>query len=212
MDGIVLRGLVQRLGMVRILHGQRGIAHLSLQEGLVVLVGLGTVDLQGVLPGLRQAGVVPQQVPVPGPDGLLHLHHGPVHPRLQPVVDAGGVGDDEGGAVVALGLPQGFEGLGGVGADGHLGHVDVAVGHGDLGQILFVGGFAPGGELGHRTGGGGFGGLAAGVGIHLGVKDQDVEVLPGGQDMVQAAVADVVGPTVPAEDPQGGRGQQVGVL
>ena len=32
------------------------------------------------------------------------------------------------------------------------------------------------------------------------------------QDMVQAAVADVVGPTVPAEDPQGGRGQQVGVL
>ena len=30
--------------------------------------------------------------------------------------------------------------------------------------------------------------------------------------MVQAAVADVVGPTVPAEDPQGGRGQQVGVL
>ena len=56
MDGIVLRGLVQRLGMVRILHGQRGIAHLSLQEGLVVLVGLGTVDLQGFFPASARRG------------------------------------------------------------------------------------------------------------------------------------------------------------
>src|SRR5699024_7361121 len=50
---------------------------------------------------------------------------------------------------------------------------------------------------------GGLGGLTAGVGVHLGVEDEDVDILAGGQDVVQTAVADVVGPAVAAEDPHG---------
>ena len=44
------------------------------------------------------------------------------------------------------------------------------------------------------------GGLAAGVGVHLGVEHKDVDVVARGQDVVKAAEADIVGPTVAAED------------
>ena len=47
------------------------------------------------------------------------------------------------------------------------------------------------------------GSLSAGVGVDLGVKDEDVDVLAGGQHVVKAAEADVVGPAVAAEDPAG---------
>ena len=95
-----------------------------------------------------------------------------------------------------------------VGAHGDLRHIDVAVAHGDAGQILLLDRLAGGGELRHSAGGGGLGGLSAGVGVDLGVEDQDVDVLAGGQDVVQTAVADVVGPAVAAEDPDGLLGQQ----
>ena len=43
--------------------------------------------------------------------------------------------------------------------------------------------------------------LAAGVGIDLGVQDQDVHVAAGCEDVVEAAVADVISPAVAADDP-----------
>src|SRR5690606_11076841 len=42
---------------------------------------------------------------------------------------------------------------------------------------------------------------AAGVGVDLGDEHQDVDVAAGGEHMIQAAVADVVGPAVAADDP-----------
>ena len=50
---------------------------------------------------------------------------------------------------------------------------------------------------------GGLGSLTAGVGIHLGIEDQDVDIRAGSQDMVHAAEADIVSPAVAAEDPDG---------
>ncbi len=96
-----------------------------------------------------------------------------------------------------------------VGAHGDLGHVDVAVGHSDAGQVLLLGGLTGGSELSHGAARSGLGGLAAGVGVHLGVEHQDVDVLAGSEDMVQAAEADVVGPAVAAEDPHGLLGQVI---
>ena len=116
---------------------------------------------------------------------------------------AGGVADDEGGAVIGLGLGDGLDGLGGVGAHGDLGHVHIAVGHGDLGQGLLLHFLTGSGELGHLADVGSLGSLAAGVGVDLGVEDEDVDILAGSQDVVQAAEADVVGPAVAAEDPDG---------
>ena len=62
-------------------------------------------------------------------------------------------------------------------------------------------GLAAGGELGDRAARGGFGGLAAGVGVDLRIEHQDVDVAAGGDDVIEAAVADVVGPAVAAHDP-----------
>ena len=49
----------------------------------------------------------------------------------------------------------------------------------------------------------GFAGLSACVGIHFGIEHQDVHVASGGQHMVETAVADIVGPAVAADDPDG---------
>jgi len=43
--------------------------------------------------------------------------------------------------------------------------------------------------------------LAARVRVHLGIEDQDVDVAPVGQHMIEAAVADVVRPPVAADEP-----------
>ena len=48
---------------------------------------------------------------------------------------------------------------------------------GDLGQILFADGLARRGELSHLTDLACLGGLAAGVGVNLGVKDHDLSLI-----------------------------------
>jgi hypothetical protein len=52
--------------------------------------------------------------------------------------------------------------------------------------------------------------LAAGVRVDLGVEHEHVDVLVGRQDVIEAAVADVVGPAVAADDPHGLLHQVVG--
>ncbi len=111
------------------------------------------------------------------------------------------VGDDQRRAVETFCLLQRFGGLVTVGLHGDLGDVDVAVAHSQQPQILLPGFLAGGRELGHRAHGRGLGLLAAGVGVDLGIHDQDVDVLAGGQDMVEAAVADVIGPAIAPDDP-----------
>ena len=52
--------------------------------------------------------------------------------------------------------------------------------------------------------------LAAGVGVDLGVQHQEVDVAAGGEHVVQAAEADVVGPAVAAEAPDALADQEIG--
>jgi hypothetical protein len=52
--------------------------------------------------------------------------------------------------------------------------------------------------------------LAAGVGVDLGVQHQQFHVLAGGQHGVHPGRADVIGPAVPADDPQAAPDQLVG--
>ena len=128
------------------------------------------------------------------------------------LLQAGAVADDDGRAVVLLRLPQGLEGLGLVRAHGHLGHVHIAVVHQDGSQILLGNLLAARGELRHRRGGRGLGGLAAGVGIDLGVQHQQIHVPVLGTDMVDAAEADIIGPAVAADGPHGLLRQELLVL
>ena len=88
-----------------------------------------------------------------------------------------------------------------VGAHGHGGHVDVAVCHGHAAKILLRGFLTRGGELGHGAGRRRLRRLSAGVGVNLGVEDEDVDVPVLGEDVVETAVADVIGPAVPADAP-----------
>jgi hypothetical protein len=94
--------------------------------------------------------------------------------------------------------------------DGHVGHIDVAVGHGQHAQVLLGGLLAAGGELGHRPPRGCLGRLAAGVGVDLGVEHQQIDVLAGGEHGVHPTRADVIGPAVAAHDPQAAADQLVG--
>ena len=52
--------------------------------------------------------------------------------------------------------------------------------------------------------------LAAGVRVDLGVEHEDVDVAPAGQHVIEAAVADVVGPAVAADQPDALLHQVVG--
>ncbi len=130
--------------------------------------------------------------------------------HVHPMGDAGAVGDHEGDSPVGFGLGQGLDGLCGVGSHGDLAHIDVAVGHGDLTQILLARGFASSCEFGDGRPGRRLRGLAARVRIHLGVHDEDVDVPSGSEDMVQAAESDVVCPTVTTNDPNARFDQSVG--
>jgi hypothetical protein len=58
-------------------------------------------------------------------------------------------------------------------------------------------------ELSNSADRGSLGSLSAGVGVNLGIEDQDVDILAGSQSVVQTAEADVVCPAVAAEDPHG---------
>ena len=107
------------------------------------------------------------------------------------------------GTGIGLSLLNGLEGLSGVGAHSHLSHIDVAVAHGDLSQRLLLGLLTGSGELSHLADVGGLGSLSAGVGVDLGIEDEDVDVLAGSQNVIHAAEADIVGPAVAAEDPDG---------
>ena len=201
----VLLGLGEELGgHIGELAEEGGVAVFALDEGLII--GLRGLGIEGEL--LLGGGIEPIGLPVAGLDGAGDLQLGLVH--LDAVVDAGRVGDDEGRAVIGFGLGQGLEHLGGIG-HGDLGDVDIAVGHGHHAEILLLGALAGGRELGDCGVGGGLGGLSAGVGVHLGIEDQNIDILALGQDVIQSAVADVIGPAVAAEDPEGLLGQQIGV-
>ena len=179
-------------------------------------LGRGRIEEQGALAAVGAAGIVAEERPVAGVDRELLLVE--AAGEVVAVGDAVAVGDDQGGAVEGLGLAQGGEGLAVLRAEGDAGDVDVAVLQGHEGDVLFPGGLAAGGELGHGAHGGGLGGLAAGVGVDLGVEHEDLHVGAGGEDVVETAVADVVGPAVAADGPDGffnqvaGEGGELGGL
>ena len=112
------------------------------------------------------------------------------------------VGDDDRRPVESFRFRESLDRLLIIGAHGYARHVDVAVGHGDHTQVFLGQRFAAGRELRDRAQRGGLGHLAAGVGVNFGVQHQDLDVAPGSQDVIQAAVPYIIGPAVPAEYPQ----------
>src|ERR1019366_2363958 len=138
---------------------------------------------------------------------FLVLHAGG---HVDAMGDAMGVGNDEAGAVVGFGFEEGLEGVLVFGAHGDAGDIDVAVAHGHHAEIFFASGFAAGGELGDCGARRGLGLLPAGVGVDLGVEHEQVDVFAAGDDVIQAAIADVISPAVATDDPDTLFDQHVG--
>ena len=126
--------------------------------------------------------------------------------------DAGAVGDEHRRAVVGVGLEEGLHRLVVLRAEGDVRDVDVAVGHRQHAEVLLRDRLAVRGELGRGADRRRLRRLAARVRVDLGVEDEDVDVLVRGEDVVEAAVADVVGPAVAADDPDALLDEVVGEL
>ncbi len=88
-----------------------------------------------------------------------------------------------------------------VGTHRDLRDVGVAVRTGDRAEVLLAAALAGSRELRHRGTRCRLRCLTTRVGVDLGVQHEDVDVPTGGQHLVDAAEADVVGPTVAADDP-----------
>ena len=117
--------------------------------------------------------------------------------------DAGRIRHDDRRASVGFGFLERLEGLESVRAHGDRGDIDVAVAHAHEPEVLLGEMLAAGGEFRHGSARGRLRGLSAGVGVDFGVEDEDVHVAAGGDDVVESAVTDVIGPSVATEDPDG---------
>ena len=125
---------------------------------------------------LDEARVVMEAIEVAAFDRLLFFLDRVDQAALDVLFGARAVADDEGRAVIGFGFLQGLDGFAGVGAESDLSNVDVLVGHRHEGEVLLGFFLTRGGELVDGTGLGGLGGLTTGVGVNLGVEDEDVDV------------------------------------
>eukprot|EP00906_Rhabdomonas_costata_P005593 RCo008352 len=200
--------LLQHRGLLGVVLVQVDEAVLLLQE--VQHLGLQAlgVQLEGVLALVLQPGVVAVQRPVPAVDRCLALLNHLRHTGAQALLDARGIGEQQRGSLVGLGLQHGLHAVRHV-PQGDGGHVDVAVRHRHLPQGLLHRLLAAQRELRHGGQMRGLRHLPTRVAVHLSVQHQHVQVLRRGQHVVQATIPNVVGPAITADDPLGDVGQLV---
>ena len=174
---------------------------------LQVALDLLRVELERVEALGGAARVVAVQRPVAAVDRLLLLRHHLLH--FDAPVDARRVRDDERRAGETLRLLERGHRLVHAGADRDRRHVDVLVHHRAQAEVLLVLALAHRRELGDGRQLRRLRHLAAGVRVHLRVEHQHVDVLAAREDVVEAAVADVVRPAVAADHPMRLRAQHV---
>mmetsp|Transcript_31415 Transcript_31415/g.98510 ORF Transcript_31415/g.98510 Transcript_31415/m.98510 type:complete len:510 (+) Transcript_31415:1627-3156(+) len=202
--GTLDHGALQQLGILWRRAPEGGEAVLVRQEVLHYLFRDAlVVQLKPVGVALDLVRIVTVHGPVPALNCLRLLEdHGLVAVAMPPI-HAGGIGDDDRGAVVCLRLSERLDSLVDVCGKGHRGDVRILMHHSDRAEVLLFGVVAAGSHLHNGALGRSLGDLGAGVAVTLRVQDEDVDVLAGRQHVVQAAEADVVGPAVAADDPMG---------
>ena len=119
------------------------------------------------------------------------------------MVDTRSVSHDQGRTRICLCLSDSLNSLSVISTHGDLSYVYIAVRHCDACKIFLLGLFTASCELSYSTSLGSLGGLTAGVGVNLGIEYHNVDVLTGSKDMVYAAEADIVSPSVTTEYPLG---------
>ena len=119
------------------------------------------------------------------------------------MVDAMAVRDDDRRTVVRFRFAERLDDLVHVRAHRDAGNVHVAIAHGDHAEVFFARGLSACCKLRDGSNRGRLGHLSTGVRIDFGVEDEEVNVAAGSDDVVKAAEADVVCPSVAADDPDG---------
>src|SRR5579884_1459883 len=196
----ILSGLVhQRFGAFLVALQQHFEARLIVGELLQRDAWIFRVKDQGVLAFVQQSRVIAIERPVAGLYGQFLLFQSLDH--IDAMRDTVAVGDDERGAIIRLGIDEGAQGLLIVGSHRHARDVDVTIGHRQHAQVFLGQGLAARREFGDGPARRRFRGLPSCVRVHFGIQHQHVDVAPGGQDMIEAAVADIVGPAIAADNP-----------
>mmetsp|Transcript_23479 Transcript_23479/g.54458 ORF Transcript_23479/g.54458 Transcript_23479/m.54458 type:complete len:902 (-) Transcript_23479:791-3496(-) len=213
--GVAVLQVHLELALELLRHGRRaphelGVAILAVQELHHISCDLLRVQDEGVCPLLGQARVEAVQWPVAALHGIaLVQRHGRQACLEEAVLNARSVAHKQGRSIVLLSLGKGLHALLVVGTDGDRCDVDMLVGHGHGAQVLLPLVAASLGELCHCTHRRRLRRLTAGVGVDLCVKHNNLHVVAAGDGMVNASVANVVGPTVTAKHPHRWLGEQV---
>ena len=126
---------------------------------------------------------------------FLHVTH------VNPVRNAGRIGNDERRAVPRFCLAHGLQQLIRIRAHRHLRNVHMPVGHCHQPQILLRAGFPAGHEPCRRTRRGRLRCLSARVGVHLRVQHKHPHLLARCQHMVKPAEANIKRPSIAADEP-----------
>src|ERR1039458_3059979 len=131
------------------------------------------------------------------------------------VRDAVAGGNHERRPVVRLCLGKSLHGLSVVTAHRDVGPVSAPVVHRHHGDVFLRDALAASGELRHRAQRRCLRHLSAGVGVNLGIEQQDVDIGVGSQHVIESAESDVIAPAIATDDPDAlldqfvGHGQQV---
>ena len=164
--------------------------------------------INGFSPAAARSGIVAIEQPLARLDRDLLVAHGGRH--VDAVRDAVRVGNDDARSVVGFRFEERLERVLVFRAHGDAGDVNIAVAHGHQPEIFLRARLAAGGELRDCSAGRGLRGLAAGIGVNLGIEHEQVHIAAAGDHMVEAAVADVVRPAITADDPDALLDQHVG--
>ena len=117
------------------------------------------------------------------------------------MVNTRSISQNQGRTRISLCLCDCLNGLSIISTHGNLSYIYIAVGHCNACKVFLLGLFTASCELSNCTGLCGLGILTAGVGVNLGIEYHNVDILARCQNVVYAAEADIVSPSVTTEDP-----------
>ncbi len=110
---------------------------------------------------------------------------------------------------MGCGINKGAQGLGIFRAISHFGDIDIFIAHGEHGQVFFRGRFACG-EFSYCSARRGFGKFACWYWNTLSVDMKIFTLRPEASNMVQTAIANVIGPTIATNNPYAAHHQLLG--
>ena len=187
--------------------GERTVAKFVVGIGLQRNARTRRVEAERILADGAHHRVEAEQRPISAGRRQVLLLHAEAH--IDAVRDAVAVGKNQRWPGIRLGLAKRLQRVLRIGTHRHLGDIDVAIGDRLQREVLARRPLARGGELRHGAERRRLRSLAAGVGIDLGVEHQNIDVARAGEHVIEAAVADIVSPSVTADDPDAAPDQMI---